>query len=191
VVFTAMTTWKTGRRILADRLQETTLPVDLFLDGLRIDPPVRVRGTAVFMSGSPDGVPPALLHNLKHNKVLHETVVLLRVDTEEVPHVPEAERVTLDELGSGIFRIVMHYGFMEDPDVPAVLAAVRHPGLAFPEMDTTFFLGRETLIASSRPGMAIWRERLFSVMARNARTATSFFALPPNRVVELGAQIEL
>jgi KUP system potassium uptake protein len=190
-VFTAMTTWKTGRQILSRRLMETTLPIDLFLEDVRRNSPTRVPGTAVFMFGNPTGVPPALLHNLKHNKVLHQTVVLLRVDTEEVPVVDAKDRVTLEELGHGFFRMVMHYGFMEDPDVPAVLRQVKHPNLGLPPMDTTFFLGRETLIASKKPGMAIWREQLFAIMSRNARTATSFFGLPPNRVVELGAQIEL
>jgi KUP system potassium uptake protein len=190
-VFTAMTTWKTGRTILAKRLSETTLPIDLFLDDVGRNPPHRVAGTAIFMFGNPTGVPPALLHNLKHNQVLHETVVLLRVDTEEVPIVDPAERITVDALGHGFYRMVMHYGFMEDPDVPRALAEVKHPGLKLPPMRTTYFLGRETLIASKRPGMAMWRERLFAVMSRNARTATSFFGLPPNRVVELGAQIEL
>ena len=190
-VFTAMTTWKTGRSILAQRLTETTLPVDLFLEDVGRSLPHRVPGTAVFMFGNPTGVPPALLHNLKHNQVLHETVVLLRVDTEEVPVVDPAGRVTVEELGHGFFRMVMRYGFMEDPDVPGALAEVEHPRLKLPPMRTTYFLGRETLIASKRPGMAIWREQLFAVMSRNARTATSFFGLPPNRVVELGAQIEL
>lgn len=191
MVFSAMTTWKTGRHILGQRLTESTLPIGLFLDDVRRSSPTRVPGTAVFMFGSPDGVPPALLHNLKHNKVLHETVVLLRVDTEEAPHVDPKERVTVEAMGEGFFRMVMHYGFMEDPDVPTVLSRVKFPALKLPPMDTTFFLGRETLIASRKPGMALWRERLFSVMSRNARTATSFFHLPPNRVVELGAQIEL
>jgi KUP system potassium uptake protein len=191
IVFTAMTTWKTGRRILGQRLTETTLPIDLFLEDVQRNPPTRVPGTAVFMFGNPTGVPPAMLHNLKHNKVLHETVVLLRVDTEESPQVDPKDRVTVEELGHGFYRMVMHYGFMEDPDVPLVLKGVKYPGLKLPVMDTTFFLGRETLIASKRPGMALWREQLFAVMSRNARTATSFFGLPPNRVVELGAQIEL
>ncbi|MFL5538652.1 MAG: potassium transporter Kup [Longimicrobiaceae bacterium] len=190
-VFTAMTTWKSGRRILAQRLAETTLPVDLFLEDVGRSPPHRVPGTAVFMFGNPTGVPPALLHNLKHNQVLHETVVLLRVDTAEVPAVDPADRTIVEALGHGFFRMVMRYGFMEDPDVPGALAEVKHPGLSLPPMRTTYFLGRETLIASKKPGMAIWREQLFAVMARNARTATSFFGLPPNRVVELGAQIEL
>jgi KUP system potassium uptake protein len=190
-VFTAMTTWKTGRGILAERLSETTLPIDLFLEDVGRSAPHRVPGTAVFMFGNPTGVPPALLHNLKHNKVLHETVVLLRVDTEEAPVVDANERTTVEELGHGFFRMVMRYGFMEDPDVPAALREVKLPGLKLAPMDTTFFLGRETLIASKKPGMAIWREQLFAIMARNARTATSFFGLPPNRVVELGAQIEL
>ena len=190
-VFTAMTTWKTGRGILGQRLSETTLPISLFLEDVARNSPLRVPGTAVFMFGNPEGTPPALLHNLKHNKVLHKTVVLLRVDTEEVPAVEPQHRVSVEELGHGFFRMVMHYGFMEDPDVPRDLKGVKHPELKLPPMDTTYFLGRETLIASKRPGMALWREQLFAIMSRNARTATSFFGLPPNRVVELGAQIEL
>ncbi|HET7229412.1 MAG TPA: potassium transporter Kup [Longimicrobium sp.] len=191
VVFTAMTTWKTGRRILAQRLSETTLPIALFLEDVRRNTVHRVPGTAVFMSSSRDGTPPALLHSLKHYKVLHKTTVFLSVETREVPHVTDEERIEVQSLGEGFFRVVLGYGFMEDPNVPLALAAIREPGLDLRPGHTTFFLGRETLIPSKRPGMAVWREQLFAVMSRNARTATSFFGLPPNRVVELGAQIEL
>jgi KUP system potassium uptake protein len=191
VIFTMMTTWKKGRAILGARLQESTLPVELFLNGLDEDRVTRGPGTAVFMYGNTGGTPPALLHNLKHNKVLHEQVVLLTVETEEIPEVEEAERREVEALGHNFFRVVLRYGFTEDPDVPTALARLRQPGLRIRPMETSYFLGRETLIASRKPGMAIWREKLFAIMSRNARTATSFFALPPNRVVELGAQIEL
>jgi KUP system potassium uptake protein len=191
VIFALMTTWKKGRRILAQRLADRTLPIELFLADVGRGTATRVPGTAVFMYGNRDGTPPALLHSMKHYKVLHERVVFLSVETQEVPHVDEGERIQLEELGHGLYRIVLSYGFMEDPNVPEALARVSHPGLDLSPGRTTFFLGRETLIPSGKPGMAAWREHLFAVMSRNARTATSFFGLPPNRVVELGAQIEL
>ncbi|HUO84674.1 MAG TPA: potassium transporter Kup [Thermoanaerobaculia bacterium] len=190
-VFTLMTTWKRGRQILDERLRRDALPIDLFLSSVRQSPPIRVPGIAVFMYRNPDGTPPALLHNLKHNKVLHHKVVLLTVVTEETPHVPEEERTEIATLGEGLFRVVAHYGFMEDPDVPAVLSRIEYPDLDFQPEQTSYFLGRETLLATKQPGMAIWRERLFAWMSRNALAATYFFRLPPNRVVELGAQIEL
>jgi KUP system potassium uptake protein len=189
--FVAMTTWKTGRQILADRLQGRTLPIKLFLADLEGNRYTRVAGTAVYMYGNPEGTPPALLHNLMHNKVLHERVVLLTVETDEIPVVDDDQRVTVSELGHGLHRVVLRYGFKEDPDIPLGLEQARTHGLVFKPMETSYFLGRETLIASKNPGMALWREHLFSVMSRNARSATSFFGLPPNRVVELGAQIEL
>jgi KUP system potassium uptake protein len=191
VIFALMSTWKTGRGILAERLQRGTLPIRLFLDDVASGPARRVPGTAVFMYGNRDGTPPALLHSLKHYRVLHEKVVLLSVETQEVPHVPDEERASVEELGHGFFRVVLAYGFMEDPCVPDALALVKVPGLDLRPGQTSYFLGRETLIPSKNPGMAPWREHLFAVMSRNARTATSFFGLPPNRVVELGAQIEL
>jgi KUP system potassium uptake protein len=191
VVFTLMSTWKTGRRVLAEQLQNRTLPINLFLDDVRRSPPYRVPGTAVFMYGSRQGTPPALLHSLKHYQVLHQTVVFLSVETQEVPHVPPEERVEVSELGEGVFRIVLAYGFMEEPNVPEALSFVSYPGLELKPARTTYFLGRETLIPTRNTGIAFWREHLFSVMSRNARTATSFFGLPPNRVVELGAQIQL
>jgi KUP system potassium uptake protein len=191
VIFTLMTTWKKGRQILAGRMQASTLPLDLFLGDVERTAPTRVPGTAVFMYGNAQGTPPALLHNLIHNKVLHERVVLLTVEVLEIPVVEEEERVTVSAKGHGFYRVGVRYGFTEDPDIPAALARISEPGLDLAPMRTSYFLGRETLIPSARPGMAMWREHLFSVMSRNARTATSFFALPPNRVVELGAQIEL
>jgi KUP system potassium uptake protein len=191
IIFACMTTWKKGRQILATRLHATTLPFDFFLNDVEDNPPPRVPGTAVFMYGRSDGTPPALLHNLVHNKVLHERVVLLTVETEEIPTVDDAERVSVEEMGAGFFRLVVRFGFTEDPDIPSALALAAERGLVLKPMETSYFLGRETLIPSKRPGMAMWREQLFAVMSRNARTATSFFGLPPNRVVELGAQIEL
>ncbi|MGA9525261.1 MAG: potassium transporter Kup [Myxococcaceae bacterium] len=191
VVFTLLTTWKRGRQILAERLRTQTFPLDLFLSNIRSNPPMRVPGVAVFMTGNPHGTPPALMHNLKHNKVLHEKVVLLTTSTAEVPHVRPEERVEFTPLEQGIFRVVAHYGFMETPDVPELLGQLGKFGLAFRMMETTFFLGRETLIPSRKPGMALWREALFSWMSRNAHSATAFFNLPPNRVVEMGTQIEL
>ena len=148
-------------------------------------------GTAVYMSRSEEGTPIALLHNLKHNKVLHRKVVFLTILTEEEPHVSRRKRIAVEALGDGLFRIILRYGFMEDPDVPKELSSVKHEELEFQPGDTTYFLGKETIFATKHPGMAIWRERLFGVMTRNARTATSFFRLPPNRAVELGAQIEM
>ncbi|HEX6372818.1 MAG TPA: potassium transporter Kup [Longimicrobium sp.] len=191
VIFTAMTTWKTGRALLAQRLNAGTMPIEMFLADVGRNPPHRVPGTAVFMYGNPAGTPPALLHSLKHYKVLHERTVFLSVTTEEVPHVEPAERLAVAELGEGFYRITLAYGFMEDPDVPEALSAVQVPGLDLSPARTSYFLGRETLIPSKEPGMFRWRRALFAIMARNARPATAFFGLPANRVVELGAQIRL
>ncbi len=191
VILTLMTTWKRGRIVLTKRMKDRTLPRDLFIKGLEEHPPMRVKGTAVFMYRSPDATPPALLHNLKHNKVLHEQVVFLSVVTEDIPHVPVERRTQIESLGYGLYQIIMHYGFMEHVDLPEALAAIEYEGLNFKPMETTYFLGRETLISTGHPGMAVWRAKLFALMLRNERTATSFFRLPPNRVVELGAQIEL
>lgn len=191
LIFGLMATWKRGRQILTERLSEGALPIELFVQDVAAKSPARVPGTAVFMYSNPEATPPALLHNLKHNKVLHERVVFLSVATAEVPHVPAERRVALEELGHGCYRLRLMYGFMEEPHVPDALAALKGKGLEFRPLETTYFLGRETLIPSRRPGMAIWREHLFAMMNRNARTATSFFCLPPNRVVELGAQVEL
>ncbi len=189
-IFTIMTTWKTGRRILAERQQESQFPVELFLKEMEKNAPHRVPGTAVFMYRNKAGIPPALLHNVKHNKIIHDKVVFLTIENLEIPHVRGA-RTTVENLGNGFFRILIRYGFRETPNVPAELSRLKLDDLEFKPMETTYFLGRETLIATKRPGMAQWRERLFARMSRNERTATSFFQLPPNRVVELGEQIEL
>jgi KUP system potassium uptake protein len=191
VVFTLMSTWKKGRGIVAQRLHAGTLPPELFLQDVKNNSPIRVPGTAIFMYGDPNGTPPALLHSLKHYKALHQQVVFLGVSTDEVPHVGVADRVRVEVLGQGFFRITLRYGFMDEPDVPEALKLAKADGLDLRPGHTSFFLGRETLIATKRPGMAIWREKLFALMSRNARSATSFFRIPPNRVVELGAQIEI
>ena len=190
-IFTLMMTWKTGRRILRDRLQGGSLPMPVFLDSIRAGPPQRVSGTAVFMSGNPDGTPLALLHNLKHNKVLHARVVLLNITTADTPHMDAAERVRVEELEAGFWRVLARYGFMEEPNVPQLLAACAAQGLAIKPMETTFFLSRETIVSTPKPGMVQWRERLFAFMSRNAQPATAFFQLPANRVVELGMQVEI
>ncbi|HEX7877838.1 MAG TPA: potassium transporter Kup [Candidatus Eisenbacteria bacterium] len=190
-IFIIMTTWKRGRQILTARHRESEIPQTDFIKMIQDHPPHRVPGTAVFMYRNATGVPSALLHNLKHNRVLHERVVFLTVISEEVPHVAGDERVQVTDLGHGFWRVVIHYGFVEDPDVPKALATIPEETLVVKPMETTYFLGRETIVATKRPGMFIWQERLFSRMIRNERTATSFFKLPPNRVVELGEQIEI
>jgi len=190
-LYLLMTTWKRGREILSKRMMEKTVPLKLLLADLAAEPPVRVPGTAVFMYGSSDGTPPALVLNLTHNKVLHEKIVFLTVITEDVPHVGSEQRVTLRRSGKGFHSVVARYGFMQDPDIDEILEACKKNGLSIPLEGTTFFLGRETLIASDRPGMAIWRERLFSFMSRNALRATAFFKIPPNQVFEVGAYVEL
>jgi KUP system potassium uptake protein len=191
-IFTLMTTWKRGREILAGKLRAASMDLKDLLEGFKGEhAPHRVPGTAVFMTGNPVGTPPALLHNLKHNKVLHEQVVLLTILSEDVPHVPAEERVEVEPLEQGFVRVIARYGFMENPNIPDILKRGREQGLQFQLMNTSFFLGRETLIPAKKPAMPMWREALFSWMSRNARSATSFFRIPPNRVVELGTQVEL
>jgi KUP system potassium uptake protein len=190
-IFLLMTTWKRGREILAKRMQEKTVALKMLLADLAAEPPLRVPGTAVFMYGTTDGTPPALVHNLAHNKVLHERIVFLTMVTEDVPHVPAAERVTVKPLGKGFYSVIARYGFMDDPDIEDVLAACEVKSLDIPIAGTTFFLGRETLVASDRPGMPQWREQLFAFMSRNALRATAFFKIPADQVFEVGAQVEL
>lgn len=191
VIFILMATWKTGRKILGERLQASSLPLSLFIEDVRANPPLRVKGTAIFLSGNVEGTPIALLHNLKHNKVLHERVVILNISTADLPHVLGKNRVTIEEIGGSFFRVVGKFGFMEDPNVPEILEQCAAKGFPLDAQDTTFFLSRETVIPTPRKGMAIWRERLFSLMTRNAQSATAFFRIPPNRVVELGMQVEI
>ncbi len=194
-IFTGMLTWKRGRSLLTRRLAEGTIPLQLFLDNIEKSSVHRVHGTAIFMTGNDDGVPPVLLHHLKHNKVLHERVLLVSVKTADVPETSAAERVRVMPLGQGFWRVLATYGFMQSPNVPQVLEVVDQMGIRCKPMETSYFLGRERLIPTpSRPGeafsMSRWRKILFSILARNARSATEFFAIPPNRVVELGTQIE-
>jgi KUP system potassium uptake protein len=190
-IFTVMMTWKTGRRVVGERLVARAIPIDHFLAVIVAAPPIRVPGTAVFMTAQPRGIPPALAHNLRHNKMLHEHVVLLTVSTSPVPHVPDDQHITVEPLGYGIFSVRLAYGFMEEPHVPNALHAARGLGLEVEPDDITYFLGRETILVTGRRGMARWREKLFVVMTRNAVRATAFFRLPPERVVELGVQVEI
>ncbi len=191
IVFTLLTTWKRGRVVLMDRLAEDSMPLEPFIESIRDNPPVRVPGTGIFLTSTPNRVPHALLHNLKHNKVLHERVVFLTVVTRDIPRVPVTERLQIDELGCSFWRIEASYGFVENPDVPALLELCEVRGLAFDMMDTSFFVSRETLIPTVAPGMAMWRERLFVSLSKNAVKASDFFHVPTNRVVELGTQVEL
>jgi KUP system potassium uptake protein len=190
IAFTFLTTWAKGRQLMINRMNEASLPMEIFIKSAAPSA-ARVPGTAVFMTSSSSGVPHALLHNLKHNKVLHERVILLTVRIEDVPYVQTEKRVEQRDYGSGFFRVVLRYGFMEEIDVPAALAQLKGMGPQCKMMDTSFFLARQTLLASSRPGMAIWREKLFAWMLRNAESAMEFFKLPTNRVVELGSQVEI
>ena len=189
LIFTVMTTWKRGRQLLRERLATATLPVETFLQSLKLEPPVRIKGTAVFMSGNRDGTPLALLHNLKHNQVLHSRVILLTIITADRPHVRRDERVQVEQLPEGCFRVIAQFGFMETPNVAQVFECCRERGLNIELEQCTYFLSRETIIPTPGPGMVLWRERLFALLSRNAQTATSFFGLPENRVVELGMQV--
>ena len=190
-LFAVMTTWKRGRLLLWNRLQKVLLPRDRFFADIAANPPRRVPGTAVFMAGNPDGTPVALLHNIKHNRILHERNFLLTIVTEEVPRVDPSARVAVELLPSGFQRIVGHYGFMERPDVPQLLAQAPIDG-GPPELAaTTFFMSRETIVVAGREKMAGWRKRLFALLARNAQSAIAYFQIPPNRVIELGMQVQI
>jgi KUP system potassium uptake protein len=190
VAFTMLTTWATGRRILRDRLAEDSMPFDIFLASV-CQKVRRVAGTSVFLASNAEGIPPALLHNLKHNHILHDRVVVLTVETQNVPHVPPEKRREVEDLGHGFYRMIIRIGFMDEANVPAELGAETRAGGPFKPMETSYFLARQTLIASKRPGMAIWREKLFAWMVRNAESAMVFFRLPTNRVIELGSQLEI
>ena len=189
-IFILMTTWNRGREIVQDLLRRGMLPIDLLLADLENRKTVRVPGLAVFMTREPQGAPVVLLHHLKHNKVLHEQVVLLSILSEEVPEIPDAERITIERLPQGFYRITARYGFMESTNVPAILARAREAGIDNKPLDTTYYLGREQLIPTGTTPLWSWRKKLFVFMSRNSRSATAFYGIPPNRVVELGAQIE-
>jgi KUP system potassium uptake protein len=189
-IYTLMSTWKRGRTQLNGIQAQNALPLTTFLESIERKPPLRVRGTAVFMTSTPEGVPVVLLHHLKHNKMLHETVVLLSVQTRGVPQVSDEDRFQLETLGQGFYRIVALFGFMQSPNIPGVLAQAMARGVPVPPMDTSYYLGRERLVLTGQAKMSRARKKLFALMSRNARSATEFFQIPPNRVIELGAQIE-
>jgi KUP system potassium uptake protein len=191
LVFTVMMTWRRGRVLSLAAQRRMSIPLTAFLESLAAGPPHRVAGTSVFMAGDPEGVPNALLHNLKHNKVLHERVVFLTVVTREVPWVPVPERVAVEPLGHGFYRLMITFGFMDRPDVSASLDLCKERGLDFDLMQTTFFLSRATVVPTAGEGMALWRENLFAGMARNARTAADYYNIPANCVIELGTKIEI
>jgi KUP system potassium uptake protein len=192
VIFVLLTTWKRGRGLLAASLRKDAMPVDLFLRTSSSSRIHRVPGTAIFMTGTTEVVPPALLHNLKHNKVLHERNALLTVLIEDVPFIAEERRLEITPLASGFYRAILRFGFMDEPDVPTALGRNGPAkGFAIDIMTTSFFLGRETIVPSEAPGMAPWREQVFAWMSRNATSAMDFFGIPTNRVIELGTQVEI
>ncbi|KTT35873.1 potassium transporter Kup [Pseudomonas oryzihabitans] len=191
IIFILLTTWKRGRQLVVDRLDDGALPLPIFISSIRAQPPFRAKGTAVFLTARTDVVPHAMLHNLLHNQVLHEQVVLLTVRYEDRPRVSRGERMEVEDFGDGFFRVVLHYGFMDEPDIPLALSHCPYPGLDFTPMRTTYFLSRETVIASKRLGMAPWRENLFVFLMKNANGNLRFFKLPVNRVIELGTQVEI
>ncbi|UCV27272.1 potassium transporter Kup [Ferribacterium limneticum] len=187
VSFTVLTTWRRGRRMVSEEMAKQSIPMDDFLQS--IDDVHRIYGTAVFMTSAKDGVPPALLHNLKHNQVLHERVVLVTVQTMQTPHVVDMERIYMHDMSKGFKRLIIRYGFMESPDVPGALEQCKRFGERFDMMETTFYLSRETIVPSMARGMLPWRARLFAIMSKNATSASDFFHIPTNRVVELGTQL--
>ncbi|MBA1229245.1 potassium transporter Kup [Pseudomonas viridiflava] len=191
VLFILMTTWKRGKQLLADRIDEGGLPLPIFIGSIRVQPPHRVQGTAVFLTARSDAVPHALLHNMLHNQVLHDQVVLLTVVYEDSPRVPVQQRFEVESHGEGFYRVILHFGFIDEPDVPAALALCPLRELDFSPMRTTYFLSRETVIPSKMEGMARWREALFAFMLKNANGNLRFFKLPFNRVIELGTQVEM
>jgi len=191
VLFTIMLTWRSGRELVYQNLEKHAIPLDDFLQSLFVGPPVRVFGTAIFLRGESDGVPHALLHNLSHNKVLHERVVFLTVHIREEPWVPPSEQVRIIELGHNCFQVNIYYGFKDEPDIPQALALCGQYGLPVEMMETSFFIARQTVISTPGTGMAPWREHLFVTMSRNARGAADYYQIPANRVIELGTQVEI
>jgi KUP system potassium uptake protein len=190
-IFVVMITWKKGREALSAFIQGAALPLTMFLDDMRERQLHRVKGTAVFMSSNPGVTPSVLLHHVKHNKVLHQQVVLLSVQSERVPEVPAERRIEVEDRGQGVFTVTARYGFMQTPNVPSVMQACKRAGIDYDVMTTSYYLGRETLLTSGNARMSRWRKALFAFLSRNARPATAYFGLPPNRVVELGMQVDL
>jgi KUP system potassium uptake protein len=191
ILLTGMLTWKRGRELVFENLEKHAIPLDAFLQSLFVGPPMRVPGTAIFLRGESDGVPHALLHNLSHNKVLHERVVFLTVIILEEPWVAPAEQAQVVELGHNCYQLNVHYGFKDEPDIPAVMKHCATLGLAFEMMETSFFIARQTVISAPGGGMAPWREHLYVAMSRNARGAADYYQIPTNRVIELGTQVEI
>lgn len=191
VMYTFMATWRKGRQILADRLRASVIPLKQFIGQIREANLAHVPGCAIFMVGDSETTPPAMVHNIKHNKVLHEKVIILTILTKDIPTVRSQDRLLLEQVDDGIFRAVARYGFMDSPDVMEIIETLRVRGVAIDIDQATFFLGRETLIASDHPGMALWREHLFAFMSRNAQRATAFFNIPVNQVIEVGIQVAL
>ena len=190
-IFTIMLTWRRGRGLVFDNLKKHAIPLEEFLESLFVSAPIRVAGTAVFLRGEADGVPHALLHNLSHNKILHERVIFLTLHNKEVPWVPIAERLKVTNLGNNCYQIDVSYGFKNEPDIPSVLALCEPYGLIFEPMETSYFISRQTIISTPGSGMASWRESLFVTMSRNARDAADYYQIPSNRVIEVGAQVEI
>ena len=191
VICTVMLTWKRGRALVFDNLKKHAIPLEEFLESLFVSPPVRVAGTAVFLRGEADGVPHALLHNLSHNKVLHERVIFITLHNREIPWVPFSERIKVTDLANNCFQIDVFYGFKNEPDIPNALELCRPFGLEFEPLETSYFISRQTIISSPGSGMAQWREGLFVTMSRNARDAADYYQIPSNRVIEVGAQVEI
>lgn len=191
VIYLLMVTWHKGRKILYARLKERSVSIEEFCKMILRTPPLRVTGTAIYMAGDPSGIPVPLLHNLKHNKVLHERVAILTIQTKDEPFVPKKERVTIQEIIPNLYRIIVYYGFMETPKMKHILEACRQRDIHFNVSETTFVLGRETILPSTMPGMSLWREKIFAIMSKNAQRPTAFFKIPPNQVIEVGIQVEI
>ncbi|MFZ6844725.1 potassium transporter Kup [Undibacterium sp. RuTC16W] len=191
IMFTIMVTWKRGRELVFENLKKHAIPLEDFLSSLFVSPPVRVDGTAIFLRGEADGVPHALLHNLSHNKILHERVVFLTLHNKEIPWVPFSDRIRVADLGHNCFQIDVNYGFKNEPDIPKALELCETYGLKFEPMETSYFIARQTIVSRPGSGMALWREWLFVAMSRNARDAADYYQVPTNRVIEVGSQVEI
>jgi KUP system potassium uptake protein len=191
LVYGVMSTWKRGRELVVERLNATEVSLDAFFKRLASTPPVRVPGTGVFMTARPEGAPPILVHHLKHNKVLHQQIVLLTISMLNTPTISEGEPIEVQPLGGGFYRVIARFGFMESPDVPIALGRAREKGLTMNDEDTTFYLADLTLLANGQIGMSRWRDTVFIFLSRNARRATNFFNIPVDRVVEIGIQLEI
>jgi KUP system potassium uptake protein len=191
VIYTLMSTWRTGRKLLWRHLKESRMPIEKYLDELQTDPPQRVSGTAVFLTGSTYGVPPALMYQIEHNKVLHEQVILLTVITRNVPYLVGQQRIETEKLDQNFYRVTARHGFMENPDIQKILRWCQSANIEIELSETSFFLGRETIIPSKKLGMSFWRAAIFAFMSRNALQATAFFRIPHERVIELGVQVEV